>query len=228
MKRYFVTGTDTEVGKTFIAAALLARAGGQGLRTSALKPVAAGARWDVGMQGERVLRNEDALLLADASNQSLPYRLINPFCFEPAVAPHLAAADIGESLSVQSILDACREGLTVSADFTLVEGAGGWRVPFNGSETFADLAKAMDLPVLLVVGMKLGCISHALLTAEAIRADGLTLAGWVANSPGVKMPKYRENLETLQGWLNAPLLGEVPPIAAGDYHKAADFLSLPA
>lgn len=222
MKGYFVTGTDTDAGKTFVAAALLAKAAGQGLRTIALKPVAAGAD-----QTPAGLRNDDALILQQASNQPLAYDSINPVCLKAAVAPHIAAREEGIELSVATVMEQCRPLLATKADFLLVEGAGGWRVPLNDSESFADLARALGFPVILVVGMKLGCINHALLSAEAIRRDGLSLAGWVANSLAGEMPRYRENRDTLSHWLAAPLLGEMPFVTSGDFRDGAQWISLP-
>lgn len=222
MSGYFVTGTDTDVGKTLVTAALLARAGAMGLRTLALKPVAAGAEHT----GEG-LRNSDALLLQGAANQPCVYNEINPFCLEPAIAPHIAAREAGIVLDAITVAARCRPILDRAVDLLLVEGAGGWRVPLNDRETFADLARILGCPVILVVGMKLGCINHALLTAEAIRADGLELAGWVTNRVVPAMSRYRENRDTLIQRLGAPLLGEVPFIPGGDYRQAAQWLALP-
>lgn|SRR5690606_26721091 len=220
---YFVTGTDTEVGKTFVSAALLARAGQLGLRSAAFKPVAAGA--DATPAG---LRNEDALTLMAAANLELSYRLVNPICLAPAIAPHIAASEAGVELSVAGLMDHARHFFAVPADFRLVEGAGGWKVPLNGSETLADFAVALGLPVILVVAMRLGCISHALLTAEAIASAGLPLAGWVANQgAGPRMARHGENLATLAALLPAPLLGELPQVAGGDWRLVATHLRLP-
>ncbi len=218
-----MAGTDTDAGKTLVTAGLLALAGQQGLRAAGLKPVAAGARRTA--EGPR---NRDALQLLEAASARFPYHQVNPVCLEPAMAPHIAARDIGASLSVDGLLACCRPLLQGDADLLLVEGAGGWRVPLNDSETLADLARGLGFPVILVVAMRLGCINHALLSAEAIRADGLSLAGWVANSVTGEMPRYRDNVETLQHWLGAPLLGEIPHLPGGDYRDAARFLRLPA
>lgn len=220
---YFVTGTDTGVGKTFVAAALLARARGLGFRTAAFKPVAAGAE-----RTHDGLRNEDGLILQRAISQSLTYEQVNPVCLEPAIAPHIAAREAGVCLDVESLQAAFSDCADGGGDFGLVEGAGGWRVPLNERETFADLARALKRPVILVVAMRLGCINHALLTAEAIARDGLDLAGWVANRPGTEfMARYRENLATLEALLPAPLLGELPPVADGDWRRGAAYLRLP-
>ena len=207
--RFFVTGTDTDAGKTLVASGLLAAAAATGLRTLALKPVAAGAEVH---DGE--LRNDDALQLMAAMSETLSYAQVNPLVFEPAIAPHIAAEQAGRRLTADQLAGYCRGSMMRPADFMLVEGAGGWRVPLNHRETLADLAVALNLPVILVVGMKLGCINHALLTAEAVRADGLPLAGWVANRVDPEMACFDENLATLQAMLPAPCLGVVPHLGA--------------
>lgn len=216
-RAWFVTGTDTEVGKTAISCALLQAAGAAGLRTAAVKPVAAGC--DAGG------RNEDALQLMAAMTEPLEYQQVNPVALAAAVAPHIAAAREGRQLQVARLAGLCRGVMSGDADVVLIEGAGGWRVPINPRETLADLAVALQLDVILVVGMRLGCINHALLTVEAIHRDGLKLAGWVANEPGPRMSCYQENLDTLCRLLPAPLLGEVPQIAPFDANKAAEHLS---
>ena len=204
-KRYFITGTDTEIGKTTIAAALLHAARLSGLSTAAVKPVAAGCeRTDEG------LRNEDALALMSQCQPSIGYELINPVALEAAVAPHIAAQEEGVALPAEMLAAACQTVFEGNADLTLVEGAGGWRVPLNGQQTLADLAGMLGIPVVMVVGMRLGCINHALLTAEAIRADGLVLAGWVANRVDPAMSRPDENLATLEQLIDAPCLGVVP------------------
>ena len=204
-KRYFITGTDTEIGKTTIAAALLHAARLSGLSTAAVKPVAAGCeRTDEG------LRNEDALALMSQCQPSIGYELINPVALEAAVAPHIAAQEEGVALTAEMLAAACQTVFEGNADLTLVEGAGGWRVPLNGQQTLADLAGMLGIPVVMVVGMRLGCINHALLTAEAIRADGLVLAGWVANRVDPAMSRPDENLATLEQLIDAPCLGVVP------------------
>src|SRR5690606_33228444 len=201
---FFVTGTDTGVGKTLVSAGLLLAARDLGLTTAALKPVAAGC--ETTPEG---LRNEDALLLQSVITQSLAYEQINPIALEPAIAPHIAAQQARRLWSVDRIACFCRARLG-HADLTQVEGAGGGRVPLNPSETLADLARQLRLPVILVVGIRLGCINHALLTAEAIARDGLTLAGWVANHLDPDMPVQAENVASLAQRLPAPCLGQVP------------------
>lgn len=217
---FFVTGTDTDVGKTAVAAGLLLVARKAGLRTAAIKPVAAGCD----EQGH----NEDALLLQRVITEPLLYEQVNPVALRESVAPHIAARREARTLRSSHLAGFCRGVMMGSADFVLVEGAGGWRVPLSGRETLAHLARELQCPVILVVAMRLGCINHALLTAEAIRADGLALAGWVANTPGAKMSCYRENLETLGELLAAPLLGEIPCLEDCSPEAVSQYLSLPA
>lgn len=219
---YFVAGTDTEVGKTYVTAALLASAANAGLKTAAVKPVASGC--DCTHEG---LRNADALLLQEAMTLDLPYQQVNPFPLEPAIAPHIAAMEAGKRLDVDRMVGICRGVISAGADLVLIEGAGGWRTPLGPRSFLSDLPRELDIPVILVVGMRLGCINHALLTAEAIRRDGLQLAGWVANflSP-VSMARPDENLATLKALLPAPLLGTLPFDEAADYRSAAEHLDL--
>lgn len=202
---YFVTGTDTEVGKTYVSTALLRAVAEQGLTTLAIKPVAAGAE-----QTPQGLRNEDALQLQAAMTARIPYELINPVLLREPMSPHLAARHEGRILSVRELAAHCRGLLAHPVDLVLVEGAGGWRVPLNETEDLSDLARVLALPVILVVDMKLGCLNHALLTAEAILRDGLSLAGWVANQTRPQpMAAKAENLETLVARIPAPCLGMV-------------------
>ncbi|BAQ77313.1 MULTISPECIES: dethiobiotin synthase [Pseudomonas] len=218
---YFITGTDTDVGKTTIAAGLLHAARLAGLSTAAGKPVASGC--EVGPKG---LRNADALALLAQSSLPLSYEEVNPFAFEPAIAPHLAAREAGVALTVQSLLMPMRELLAKGADFTLIEGAGGWRVPLADQDNLSDLAMALGLPVILVVGVRLGCINHALLSAEAIAQDGLQLAGWVANIIEPKTSRLEENLATLAERLPAPCLGRVPRLKPASAEAVAEHLQL--
>lgn len=217
-KAFFVTGTDTEVGKTFAACVLLHAAAARGLTTLAMKPVAAGFDADG--------RNEDVERLVAASTIRAPRELVNPFGFAAAVAPHIAAAQEGRAIEPDAILDAFRQ-LAPRADFLLVEGVGGFRVPLATGFDTADLAVALGLPVILVVGLRLGCLNHALLTAEAIRARGLAFAGWIANGIDPAMPFRDENIATLRQTLPAPLLGTLPWRPDGDAKTASFALSLP-
>ena len=218
---YFITGTDTDVGKTTIAAGLLYAAREAGLSTVAGKPVASGC--EITPQG---LRNADALALMAESSVTLTYDEVNPVAFEPPIAPHIAAREAGQVVNVQTLLAPMRHVLAQQADFTLIEGAGGWRVPLSGQDSLSDLAQALDLPVILVVGVRLGCISHALLTAEAIARDGLQLAGWVANIIGPKTARLEENLATLAERLPAPCLGRVPKLTTASAQAVAEHLQL--
>lgn len=218
---FFVTGTDTDVGKTVIAAGLLAAANARGLSTAAVKPVAAGCE-----QTPEGLRNGDALLLQRTASLALDYDEVNPVALAPAIAPHIAARQSRRRVSVSQLAGLCRGVLMRRADLTLIEGAGGWRVPLSERELLSQLPRELSLPVVLVVGMRLGCISHALLTAEAIARDGLRLAGWVANSCVAGMSCYAENLATLRGLLSAPLLGEVPHLPAPTPEQVAGHLDI--
>lgn len=218
---YFITGTDTDVGKTTIAAGLLHAARLAGVSTAAGKPVASGCT--VTPKG---LRNADALALLAECSVALDYAEVNPLAFEPAIAPHLAAREAGVALTVLSLLGPMRNVLAKGADLTLIEGAGGWRVPLADQANISDLAMALDLPVILVVGVRLGCISHALLTAEAIARDGLQLAGWVANIIDPKTSRLEENLSTLAERLPAPCLGRVPRLRPASAQAVAAHLQL--
>ena len=213
---YFVTGTDTEVGKTFVAAALLELARERGLRCAALKPVAAGCAVDGGE-----LVNDDALQLIAASGTDLDYRTVNPIALEPAVAPHIAAAQAGLEIDAAHLSRHCLNALVGEIDFAVVEGAGGWLVPLNATETLADVCLGIGARPILTVGMKLGCLNHALLTAHAIAEAGGQLAGWVANSAAPAMPVFEENVATLGERLPAPCLGIVPYLGDDASHRQA-------
>jgi dethiobiotin synthetase len=216
-KAFFITGTDTNVGKTLVAAGLLVAAKQKGLTTAALKPVAAGCE-----KTDEGLRNSDALLLQSVMTQTLHYDQINPYALEAAIAPHIAAQQEKRSLSVDRLSGFCR-GVLSSANFILVEGAGGWRVPLNARETLADLAKNLELPVIIVVGVRLGCINHALLTFEAVVRDGLAVAGWVANCIDADMPVLQENIDSLKARLPVPCLGVVPFLAEPSPEQVAGY-----
>lgn len=218
---YFITGTDTDVGKTTVAAGLLFAAREAGLTTAAGKPVASGCE-----ATSKGLRNADALALMAECSIPLTYNEVNPVAFEPAIAPHIAAREVGVTLTVNSLLVPMQAILDKQAQFTLIEGAGGWRVPLSGQDSLSDLAQALNLPVILVVGVRLGCISHALLTAEAIARDGLQLAGWVANIIDPKTSRLEENLATLAERLPAPCLGRVPRLKSASAKAVAEHLQL--
>lgn len=221
MKGLFVTGTDTGVGKTFCCAALLHALAARHARVVGMKPVAAGA-----IRVGDTWTNEDALALRAASSIATPPELDNPVLLPDPVSPHLAAARAGVRISIPQIVAAYR-GLALRADAVVVEGAGGFLVPLGDDETGADLAQALALPVVLVVGLRLGCLNHALLTAAAIRARGLALAGWICNriDPGMLAPD--DNIAYLRSHLQAPLLGDLAFSAAPDARAAALQLHLP-
>jgi len=215
---YFLTGTDTEVGKTFTACALLYAARRQGFSTLGMKPVAAGV-------DERGL-NEDVEQLIAASSVKAPRDLVNPCCFAAPIAPHIAATEEERMIDIDRLL-AAFDQLAPQADFIIVEGVGGFRVPLDETVDTADLAQAFDLPVILVVGLRLGCLNHALLTAEAIRARGLGLAGWIANRIDPTMERWQENIAALESRLAAPLLGVLPWSETPDPRLAGEALKLP-
>jgi dethiobiotin synthetase len=200
---FFVTGTDTGIGKTHVSVSLIRLLRARGLRVVGMKPVASGA--------ERLggnWQNEDALALMAASSPALPYDWVNPYVFEAPVSPHLAAAQAGRRVELAHLIAAYRR-LTAFADCVIVEGAGGWRVPLNPDEDIADLAVQLGLPVLQVVGMRLGCINHACLTQAAMQAKGVWIAGWVANHLERELPCREEVLATLTDRLGEPPLGEL-------------------
>lgn len=198
---YFITGTDTGVGKTRIASALLAAFNSRGYSTAAMKPVATGC-----VNTAQGLRNDDALALQRHASLPLTYEQVNPYAFEPAIAPHLAAAQAGQTIDLMRIKHGL-DNLAVRSDAVIVEGAGGWQVPLNRDTTIADLAHTLGLPVILVVGMRLGCLNHALLSVESIEQSGLPLAGWVANVIDPAMQCIEENIATLRERIAAPWLG---------------------
>ncbi|MGA9855021.1 MAG: dethiobiotin synthase [Gammaproteobacteria bacterium] len=204
MRGFFITGTDTGVGKTLVATGLVRNFAVAGLHVVGMKPVASGAAQTV--EG---LRNEDALALQAAATSLRPYEEVNPYVFAPVIAPHLAAAEAGVTIELPRILAAFRR-LSIGADVVVVEGVGGWQVPLANGLQLPDLARSLGLPVILVVGLRLGCLNHALLSARAILADGLILAGWVANAIEPDFERRAENLATLKDAMHVPLLGEIP------------------
>jgi len=216
----FVTGTDTEIGKTLISAAMLHALVQSGVRACGMKPVAAGAT--LGADGD--WHNDDCDQLSAASNVSMLASLTTPYLFKEPAAPHIAAALEGVSIEVVPILAAYTE-LAAASDAVVVEGVGGFRVPLSDDFDTADLAQQLGLPVVLVVGLRLGCISHALLTVEAIVARGLVLIGWVANELQDDMPFAAENIAALVQRIPAPLLGHVPRLAEPSAAVAATYIN---
>ena len=220
MHGYFVTGTDTGVGKTTFAVALIHALQQQGLRVAAMKPVAAG-----GAMIDGQLWNEDVLALRNAANVKADLHNVNPYTFASPIAPHIAAAQSGITIDLDKIVSAFA-ALSARADAVVVEGAGGFRVPLDVQLDTADLARALDLPIILVVGMRLGCLNHALLTAEAITHRGLKWAGWVANILDPDMPALEENIVALETRLPAPCLGRLGVFGQNARAESAAGLSM--
>ncbi len=204
MNGFFVTGTDTGVGKTLLTVALTRALAARGLRVAVMKPVAAGTIKTP--QGEF---NDDALELLAASNVKAPYEDVNPWLLKTAASPHLAARADGVTIRHEQIASAF-ERLRAASDLVLVEGAGGWLAPISATETMADVAGRLALPIILVVGMRLGCLNHALLTRDALRARGVRFAGWIANKLHSEMPLASANIETLSNRFGATPLAVVP------------------
>ncbi|EOI3567481.1 dethiobiotin synthase [Cronobacter dublinensis] len=220
-ERWFITGTDTEVGKTIASCALLEAAKAAGHRAVGYKPVASGS--EMTPEG---LRNSDALALRRHSSVALGYEQVNPLTFEEPTSPHIASQEEGRAIDF-TVLSAGLRALESQADWVLVEGAGGWFTPLADDATFADWVQQERLPVILVVGVKLGCINHALLTAQAVQAAGLRLAGWVANDVQPPGRRHEAYLATLQRLLPAPMLGEIPWLCGEpDVTPAAQWLDL--
>lgn len=205
-KRFFITGTDTDVGKTLVTACLIEKLQQAKYTVTAIKPVAAGCQL---LDGQ--LKNSDALMLQKSMEQPISYDLINPIALQSPIAPHIAAAKENLNLSVQSLQQQCDLSQHQS-DILLIEGAGGWLVPLNDGETLADFVIAESLDVILVVGMKLGCINHAMLTAQTIETSGLNLVAWVANIIDPNMLMIDENIETIKQRIEAPLIATIPYI----------------
>jgi dethiobiotin synthetase len=215
----YVTGTDTGVGKTLIATALVRALNQAGRQTRGLKPLASGAS-----RTRDGLRNADALALQAEGRPPMPYELVNPYCFEPAIAPHLAAAEAGIETALPALLawyERAREG----CDWTVVEGAGGWRVPLHPQGYTSDLPQALGIPVLLVVGLRLGCLNHARLTFEAMRHDHARFAGWIGNRIDPEFARADENLATLERLLDAPPLSVIPTLSTPDIGIVARLLA---
>lgn len=215
----FVTGTDTGIGKTYASVALLRAHRARGREAIGMKPVASGCR-----ETSQGLRNEDAEALIGASAPAPAYALCNPFALPLAIAPHLAARDVGIEITLEPIVDAYRK-LAAIADRVVVEGVGGWAVPLSDTLMQADLVRAIGIPVVLVVGVRLGCINHALLSVRAIAADGCTLVGWIASRIDPAMAFADANLATLRARIDAPLLGVLPHSSASVSDARGDALA---
>lgn len=202
-KQFFIAGTDTDVGKTYVSVELIRSLVNKGERVAVMKPVAAGCER---VQGE--MKNGDALALMEASNLQQSYSEVNPFAYEQPVSPHIAAKISGSAIDLDLVFDTFQK-IKGRSDSVLVEGAGGWLTPISESQSMADIAKKLDVPVILVVGIKLGCLNHAQLTARAIIEAGLPLAGWIANELDPEMPYLKDNLELLEHQIEAPLLAHI-------------------
>lgn len=209
-KGFFVTGTDTEIGKTTTTVALMRAAKQLGYRVAGMKPVAAGCQPTA--QG---LRNDDAVKLMQEASVTIEYERVNPLAYQPSIAPHIAAAQSGEPIIIDSIISAYQH-IASQAEVVFVEGIGGWAVPINDNQTMADVAKALGLPVILVVGIRLGCLNHALLTHESIVHKGCPLGGWVANRLESNNPVAEQNINYLQQALPIPFLGTIPYVLSND------------
>lgn len=196
---YFITGTDTNVGKTFFAVRLLNQLRAQGYTTAAIKPIASGCE-----QTAAGLQNQDALLLQQAATLDFPYHAVNPYAFFEPIAPHIGAQNNNQQLSIKQLIEVSAPILNSDADYIVVEGAGGWLVPLNETETMADFAKALNFSVILVIGIRLGCLNHTLLTWQSMQTSGIKIAGWVANKIDPNMKYIEDNISTLTQYLQIP------------------------
>jgi dethiobiotin synthetase len=226
---YFITGTDTGVGKTAVTLGLMQALQDQGKTVVAMKPVASGCE-----PTAAGLMNADALLLQQQGSIDLDYERVNPYAFQPAIAPHLAAEQAGTHIEISEIVNIFKE-MEINTDCVLVEGIGGWQVPLTENETLADLASALGLGVVLVVGLRLGCLNHALLTAQSIAASGCKLSGWVANQTPVIIPpgtppdaNSGDIIRALKYRLPCRQLGNIPPLSKFSAKFMANYLEIGA
>lgn len=220
MKGFFITGTDTGVGKTWMAATLIHALAARGQRVAGMKPLACG-----GHATAEGWRHEDAELLMQHASVALPYEAVNPYLLREPAAPHIAATQAGIRLSGAALHEACTT-LEEKMDYLVIEGTGGWQVPLNDAETMADFARMLGLPVVLVVGIRLGCLNHALLTSDAIARQKLSLTGWIANIIDPTMDKITENIAALGARLPAPRVGTVPYLPHFDAAQIAATLDI--
>jgi len=217
---YFITGTDTDVGKTWVAMGMLTALKQKGYSTLAMKPVACGCSFIDG-----AYRNDDALKLQQQSSVSVPYEVVNPYALPAPIAPHLAALEHSQRIDIQQIKRIYEQHRN-KADFIIIEGAGGWLVPLNEQDTTADMVKALNLPVILVAGIRLGCLNHTLLTVAAIRQYDIALAGWIASCIDKDCLQTERNIRALCERINAPLLGVIPYIDKLNVQTVADCLDI--
>ncbi len=204
LNNVFITGTDTGVGKTWFTVALMNELKLKGLKVAGMKPIASGSEWNNGRW-----ENEDALQIMQACSEDIDYEVINPIAFEPPIAPHIAADLVGETIDIRKIHDAY-QALKQNHDIVIVEGVGGWRVPLSAETSLCDLTRQLQLSVILVVGLRLGCINHAVLSAEVIRRDEFELSGWVATELDPAYLNKAQTLSAIQTRLQCPMLVEMP------------------
>ena len=225
---FFIAGTDTDVGKTVVSCVFLARAKILGLSAFGVKPITAGCHLAI-VNGKEILVSDDAARMSEQASVAIDPMLIAPIRLPSPISPHLAAAEVGVSLRAERIVGQVRAALSTRADLVIVEGAGGWRVPINARETVADIARLLQKPVILVIRIRLGCLNHALLTAEAIRRDGLLIAGWVATvlDDEQSAEMIDAQCRSLAERLNAPCLGVLPFHKVIDVNALATFVRLP-
>lgn len=200
MKSISITGTDTGVGKTYFTVSLIQRLNNEGYKTFGLKPIATGCHYD----GGGSLVNSDALAIQKAASIKKEYKVVNPIVFQKPIAPHIAAKEVGEELSVKTLTNIINRSVQKEADFNIIEGVGGWEVPLNNEELMSDVVSALNIPVILVVGIRLGCINHAILSYEAIKNSNVRLLGWVANCLDNGMLGVEENIEAIKNWIDVP------------------------
>ena len=220
IKGYFITGTDTDVGKTLVSASLLYLLRQQGLSVVGMKPIASGCR-----KTGQGLRNDDASLLIEHSSHQPEYNDVNPYAFEAAIAPHIAAAVNNTQIEIETIYQAFMR-LSQSNDYCIVEGVGGWRVPVNQNKTMVDVARRIGLPVIVVVGIRLGCINHALLTIESINLSGLECAGWIANCIDPGAAEIGKVIDAIAERADKPLLGIIPHQSSLSVQDCASFINI--
>jgi len=217
---FFITGTDTECGKTVITLGVMQWLQNQHLNVAGMKPIASGCE-----STPDGLRNDDASRILAQCSGALSYQQINCYSFQPAIAPHIAAAEAAVAIDFK-VIQTSAEALSQQSNRLIVEGVGGWRVPLGDDGALSDLARLLDLPVILVVGLKLGCINHALLTVESIQASGAKLVGWIGNHVDASMSVAAQNIQTLRAEINAPCLGIVPNMSQPTAPQVAEQLDL--